>query len=148
MNFKIGITRTKENAIVRKMFYNDEGLQVKPEQGEEVAFLKGGEPAPCITWYLTTLKGKSQKKIADEMVEMDTKKGSAKMKTGTATESRVIASVIFVDGLEWDSGKVIEKISLQVYADLEIWQINQLGDWIDEINQDSDEDKEGEKGES
>lgn len=147
MPYQIGIKRTKETAIVRKMWYDDDGLQVKPGPGEEAPTQKGVE-YPCITWYLTTLKGRDQKKIQDDMVEMDTKKGSAKMRTGTATESRIIGSVVAVDGLEWSNGTEIEKVSQKVYADLEQWQINQLGDWIDEINQDSDDDQEKAKGES
>jgi len=50
--------------------------------------------------------------------------------------------------LEWENGNPIEGMNQRVYADLEQWMINQLGDWIDEVNQDSEPDQERAKGES
>ena len=147
MGYKIGVKRDRDNALVRKMYYDDQGLQLKPEGDDDHPLLPNGEKAGVITWYLDTLKGRNQKKIGDEMVDMNTKKGTAKMKTGTAAESRIIGSVVFVEGLEWANGTAVETINQRAFADLEQWQINQLGEWIDELNQDSDDDQEASKKE-
>lgn len=150
-NYKIGRKRTKDDAIIRTMYWDDDGLQLFPNKdGSPPMVGEGGEAveAPSIKWYLTTLKGRHGKKIQDEMVEMDTRKSTAKMRTGTASESRIIASVVFVEGIEWENGSPITVMDQRVYADLEQWQINQLGEWIDELNQDSEKAQAKAKGES
>lgn len=150
MDFILGRKTTMENAIVRKMYFDEKFLQVVSEDPHGLSDhpeMANGEPAGCITWYLQTLKGRDSKKIQDEMVEMNTKDSSARMRTGTATESRIIASVFHVDGLVWEHGTKAETMKKNVFADLETWQINQLGEWVDEINQDSDKAKAVEKSE-
>lgn len=140
MGYVIGQRATRETAVIRKMYYGPDGLQRLPVDGRAPLDEQGNE-YPCITWGLRTLRGRDQRRMADDMVEMDTRKGTAKMRAGTNTRTRVMGSVVFVDGLDTPDGRQIEGLSEAVYEDLELWMINVVSEWIDELNQDSDQRK-------
>lgn len=144
--YLIGTGDTRENAIVRTMYHGPDGLE-RMAEGDTPPSNDDGTPCDKIVWGLRALRGRDQMKIQNESVEMDTKRGTAKMMTGNAVKSRILGSIVFVDGLAWANGVPIEGVNERVYADLPVWMINRLGAWVDDINRDSDEAKKEELGE-
>lgn len=144
--YLLGTNDTRETAIIRRMYYGPDGLERLPVGGQPPHDENGVE-FPFITWGFRALRGRDQRKIQDEAVEIDTNKGTAKMKTGTAIKSRVLGSIVFVDGLGWANGQAVDAVSERLYDDLKVWQINRIAVWIDEINQDGDLQKKAEEGE-
>ena len=144
----IGENRTKETAIHRRYFYDDaDGLQVKPEPGEEHPDAPSGGKAGIVEVWFRPLTGGDERDIQDGMVTVDTKGGTAKMHTGTSTMLRILRSIVVIEGLGTTDDKPIKSFTKKTYDNSPTWLINAMGDDIDEINNDRDPDAKKKKSE-
>lgn len=135
MGFQVGGKITKEDCYPFKIYYEGQKrVMPEPEADPDSPVLNSmGESAAFMTWYLKPMLGRLQKVIADEMVDMNQRKGKAKMLTGSATMKKVVQCTFEVEGLDF-RGVERKHMSNEVFDEIPGWVINAVGEKIDDLN--------------
>lgn len=137
--FQLGKMPTKENATQFFVYHDGMNFVASRDDDENPPTLPNSEqPCECITFYLAPETGRVARKIADEVVELNSKKRTASMRTGSATMERIVSSVVWVEGLLDAKGNEVHKINQRVHDDMPSWLINALSKRISKLNRDEE----------
>lgn len=138
----LGKKPTKDEAE-RFVLWYDGNRRVTPNEDGSAPSNDEGVEFPSIVFYLTPLNGRAQRRIADEMMEIDQRSGKAVMRTGTAMATRVRHGVIAVEGVTL-KGRPIGVMTDDLYDALPGWVNEAVAARVAQISGDTPEEEERE----